>query len=463
MRDGESVNGRRGGEPSHEPERLLDEHVANAPENSATVRGEVVDRGTGAHFGVVLPNGEIVRVHDGIPGELVRVRRDPDDPAWGRIEAWDSLSSARREPRCAFAAECGGCHWLSIDESRQQQFRRQRLLTQCAAHGVEINAATTITEIGSPAVTAYRHRARLQIDGALQPPRVGFHGDRNWAIVDAAVCAMFAPPLARVYETLRGLILGAAATDVADLTGAEIVALNGAAGALVYLNPRDRAPAAWPRLGEGWLSRRSDVLAGVAVRLPRGDSRPEILGAPAIWGQAPLGMPVAAAARGFVQANLGCAELLALTLAQRVRCVGARPRVLELYAGSGLFGWAMADAGADVRGVEWNAAAVAAAQRLPAPRIGSFLCEVGDSRTASLSDCDVLLTDAPRAGLGTLAQAIVEQGPPCVVLISCFVEALARDLGVLVRAGYVVNEWLLADFYPQTRHTETAVILNRPR
>jgi 23S rRNA (uracil1939-C5)-methyltransferase len=351
---------------------------------------------------------------------------------------------------------------LSIDESRQQQIRRHRLQIQCAAHGIDIGAAAPITVIPSPTVTAYRHRARLQIDGTVQPAAVGFHGDRNWTIVDAAVCAMFAPPLAQAYKTLRNLILGAAPSDVADLTGAEIVALEGATGALVYLNPRDRAPAAWPRLGEEWLSRRSDLVAGVAVRLPRGDPRPEILGAPAIWGQAPLGMPVAAAARGFIQANLGCAERLALTLAKRVLAVCARPRVLELYAGSGLFGWAMADEGADVRSVEWDAAAVAAAQRLPAPRRGSFRCEVGDSRTASLSGCDVLLTDAPRAGLGALAHTIVEYGPPCVVLISCFVEPLARDLAVLVRAGYGVSEWLLADFFPQTQHTETAVILHRP-
>ncbi|MFN7964462.1 MAG: hypothetical protein U0V87_02095 [Acidobacteriota bacterium] len=431
-----------------------------ARENPVTIRREVLDPGSGAHFVVAASNDSRVRVHGGIPGERVQVRLETDDPSWARIVGWDHVSSDRRDPPCPYASACGGCHWLSIDEKRQQAIRRERLFALCAAHGIDLSTAA-ITEIPSRDAIAYRYRARLQIDGTVRPARIGFHGDRDWTIVDATACAMFAPPLARAYESVRRLILSDETDAIADLTGAEIVALEGSVGALVYLNPRDRAPAAWPQLGEQWLTRGGAALAGVAVRVPRGDARPAVLGCPAIVGRAPRGMPVAAAARGFVQANLGCAERLARAIADRIVGLLPSPRVMELFAGSGLFGWAVADVGADVRGVEWDEAAVAAAQLLPPPRLGRFRCESGDSRRAALNDCDLLLTDAPRAGLGRLAHSIVEHGPSWVVLISCYAETLVRDLTVLVSGGYELKELWLADFYPQTQHLESVVFLQR--
>jgi len=47
------------------------------------------------------------------------------------------------------------------------------------------------------------------------------------------------------------------------------------------------------------------------------------------------------------------------------------------------------------------------------------------------------------------------------VYVSCDPVTLARDLKMLVQAGYSVAELHLVDLFPQTFHLETVVVLRR--
>jgi 23S rRNA (uracil1939-C5)-methyltransferase len=48
-----------------------------------------------------------------------------------------------------------------------------------------------------------------------------------------------------------------------------------------------------------------------------------------------------------------------------------------------------------------------------------------------------------------------------MVYVSCDPVTLARDLKMLVQAGYSVTELHLVDLFPQTFHLETVVVLRR--
>ena len=380
----------------------------------------------------------------------------------------------RRDPPCPLAQRCGGCHWLHLEEETQAAWRSRLLAEQAAARGIDLDAlGVPLRRVASPHALGYRWRARFQSGFGDRAPTIGFHGRGHWRVVDVPDCPLLAPPLAGAYRALRAALFRLAPPD---LTGFELTVLPHAPGGLLTLNPRDVPPATWPALGEALLADAGCGLAGIAVSLPRGDERPALLGAPSILGRTPAGRPVAVAARGFLQSNLAAGDLLADEV---TRMAGAAngPRVLELYAGSGFLSWPMAAAGARVEAFEDSTAAVRSAARLPPPSApgtrqgapdGSLRLASGEARATwrdrGREPWDALVADPPRTGLGPLARELAAsagEAPPRIVLVSCSLAAVARDLAVLAGHGYRPAEIVQVDMFPQTRHAETVVRLDR--
>lgn len=140
--------------------------------------------------------------------------------------------------------------------------------------------------------------------------------------------------------------------------------------------------------------------------------------------------------------------------------------VWDLYCGVGGFALHLAGPGRRVVGVETSPEAVAAARgaaarmtsRTPA---GGVTFVVGDAtRPLDAPAPDLVLVNPPRRGIGPDLAAWLETSPAShLVYSSCHVDSLALDLGRMsswrVRAGRVV------DMFPQTRHVETVLLLQR--
>lgn len=79
----------------------------------------------------------------------------------------------------------------------------------------------------------------------------------------------------------------------------------------------------------------------------------------------------------------------------------------------------------------------------------------------ALPPCDLLIADPPRAGLLPAgAAAVLAASPARVLLVSCALESLARDLAAL-GASYRVLELRLCDLFPHTEHIEALTLLER--
>jgi 23S rRNA (uracil1939-C5)-methyltransferase len=75
---------------------------------------------------------------------------------------------------------------------------------------------------------------------------------------------------------------------------------------------------------------------------------------------------------------------------------------------------------------------------------------------------DLAVIDPPRSGMGErVARKLANLGAPRVVYVSCDPATLARDLVVLLGAGYRLEQAHLVDLFPQTYHLETVVHLAR--
>ena len=135
----------------------------------------------------------------------------------------------------------------------------------------------------------------------------------------------------------------------------------------------------------------------------------------------------------------------------------------------------MAARGARVTGLEANPAAVADARRnLEANNLAQNLAQnlescvflSGDVRAllrkplaGGQTRPDAVLADPPRAGLhADVIAALLKLRPGRILLVSCHMATLARDLGALGKA-YELRAIQGVDLFPYSAHVETLCLL----
>lgn len=136
--------------------------------------------------------------------------------------------------------------------------------------------------------------------------------------------------------------------------------------------------------------------------------------------------------------------------------------VLDLYCGVGGFAVHCAPPSARrVRGVELSEEAVAGARQsaLALPDPGRFHFEAADAGDEPV-DADLVIVNPPRRGIGdALADRLERGGARQVIYSSCNVTSLAADLARM--PSLRPRSARLFDMFPQTRHVEVAVLLER--
>jgi tRNA/tmRNA/rRNA uracil-C5-methylase (TrmA/RlmC/RlmD family) len=172
-------------------------------------------------------------------------------------------------------------------------------------------------------------------------------------------------------------------------------------------------------------------------------------------------------ARGFWQVHPGAAS----TFLSRVRALlDPQPgdRVLDLYAGSGLFTRRLAELvlpGGVVLGVEGDAPAVENGIRNTEDltnvewRTNRVDREVR-SLVAQGITADLVVLDPPRTGAGKdVVRAVAAMAPRRVVYVACDPAALARDLRIAAEHGYALTAIEAYDAFPMTHHVECVAVL----
>lgn len=193
-------------------------------------------------------------------------------------------------------------------------------------------------------------------------------------------------------------------------------------------------------------------------------------------GPQPLATPLRlrVSARSFLQVNR---ELAARLYSDAARALKVRPdeTILDLYCGvSGLGRTVLrTQPGARLIGIEWSPSAIEDAQAAAAAdgvtEQTRFLCGGVVERLPevlrSLRGPWVALLNPPRRGC---EPAVLEalctgpQRPRAIGYVSCSPQSLARDLAVLLAAGYRLDSVTPYDMHPGTPHIETLAVLSAP-
>ena len=399
-----------------------------------------VEVGPVAHGGHCVARHEwrVVFVRHTLPGERVLVRVTEDrHPGFCRADATEVLEAApdRVERPCPYSGpgRCGGCDWQHVTPEGQRRLKAAVVREQLARLAGLEDVDVTVEELpGGP--LRWRSRARFAVD---RSGAAGLRRHRSHEVVVLADCPITVEPAAHAVLDRRWP--GAGAVDVSiDSTGAVTTTR---------------------------LDRRGHPTSSRVVR-PGGDLPEE----PSARAERHAGgRDWEVEGTGFWQVHPAAADALVGAVAG-LAGVRAGDTVLDLYAGVGLFGGALAPAaGAEGRVVcvESDEAACAAADANLAalPQAEVWQGEVDPAGLGELLDelgsaPDVVVLDPPRAGAGpAVSRLLAGTGARAVVYVACDPAALARDVAAFGAAGYRLAALRAFDAFPMTAHVECVALL----
>jgi tRNA/tmRNA/rRNA uracil-C5-methylase (TrmA/RlmC/RlmD family) len=168
---------------------------------------------------------------------------------------------------------------------------------------------------------------------------------------------------------------------------------------------------------------------------------------------------------GFWQVHPGAPAVLVSTV---LDLLAPQPgeRVLDLYAGVGLFARFLGEAtGSRLVAVEADRAACGHARTNLAGHEGAVVeCGPVDRVLAASYDepFDLVVLDPPREGAKrVVVEQVVDRAPRAVAYVACDPAALARDLAIFAEHGYRLERLRAFDLFPMTHHVECVALLEK--
>ena len=405
-----------------------------------------------AHGGEALGRhgGKVIFVPYAIPGEHVRVEIVETKERWARARLLEVLrpSPHRVEPPCPYfgPAGCGGCQWQHIAYERQAELKGEIVADQLRRLGHL--AAPPVADVVALADDdglldfGYRNHFQFAMNAEGRP---GFRRAASHEVIAIDRCLLLTERLDELH----------AALDLAwpELSGITLRAATHTGQALILL---ETPGVDLPEL-------ELDLPAACAVQTPAGVQA--LVGEPWIE-EIVAGRAYRIFAESFFQVNTAGAEAL-VEIVRAYADVRAGEVVLDAYCGVGLFALALADAAAEVIGIESAPSACEdfahnAADLANVSLHEGAVDEVLQALRPQGQHVDVVVMDPPRVGAGeTVIRELAALQPRCIVYVSCDPATLASDSAHLTAAGYRLIEAQPVDMFPQTYHIETAALWER--
>ena len=403
-----------------------------------------VEVGPVAHGGhcVARHEGRVVFVRHALPGERVVAEVTEDrQPGFCRADAVEVLEASphRVKRPCPYSGpgRCGGCDWQHAAADEQHRLKadvvREQLGRLAGLSGSPLVTGLAVEDLPG-GLLRWRSRARFAVD---RSGAAGLRRHRSHDLVVLDDCPITLEPAAAA--VLQRRWPGAGAVDVAvDSTGAVTTTR---------------------------LDRRGTPTSSRVLR-PGGDlpAEPDSRTARSAGGR-----DWEVEGTGFWQVHPAAADALVAAVTGFAR-PAAGETVLDLYAGAGLFGGALAPAvgaGGRVVCVEADAGACAAAEANLSglPQAEVWQGEVDAGGLAELlgelgAAPSVVVLDPPRAGAGArVSRVLAGSGARAVVYVACDPASLARDVAAFAAEGWELAGLRAFDAFPMTHHVECVALL----
>ncbi len=430
-------------------------------------------------------DGKAVFVPFTVPGDLVHWEpvKDRRRFCMARAVRIVSRSQFRTGPLCANFGLCGGCQWQHVDYSAQI-FWKEDIFTSILRRQCSMDVYLVRPIVPSPLQWHYRCRSRLRVRRHQGQVQLGYFQAGTHKIVPVDRCLLLDSRLNTLLERVRGHLIDGRYVSGRGIKGLVLEA-GDSGGVRVVLDTGFRTVRSdhrrWRRFESQYRQRAETFVSScpfpVSVWIRSIDGVLRCLSdryddlfihAPIIHPVSGERIQLAMPPMGFSQVNLEQNRTLVALVMEAVQETAPPPLcVLDLYCGMGNFTLAMSTVTPEVHGVDVSSVSVHAARRnaracgidnvsFISEDVGAFLAHSRD-----VDRYDLVLLDPPRIGAAAAVKLLLAHvRPHTIVYVSCDPMTLARDLKVLLSAGYAVRWSRAVDLFPQTYHIESVTVLD---
>jgi 23S rRNA (uracil1939-C5)-methyltransferase len=396
--------------------------------------------------GVGLYGDLRVAVLGALPGEQVvaRVYKQGHAEAFAKVIEVLRPAPERVAAPCPYFGDCGGCQWQHARYEYQLRWKREQVISVLEMTGLP---RAQLAELVRPVVGMadpwhYRNHARFS---AMRDGSLGFtlaHSRRPMKIDACLIMHLFInQALALLQGHARGLH--------------QVAVRYGIRTGQFLIQPRvpdveHLIETGQPFLEEEVLGRRFRISAASFFQVnTKPDARP-------LEGVLHRPSPLLRSDGLHAQA-----EVLALVVLDRLQLQGDE-QIIDAYCGVGTFAVLLAPFVRRVTGIEESYAALQDA-RYNARDLENvqFIEGKTEQVLASFDErVDAVVLDPARPGCRPeVMDALARLRPRKVIYVSCEPVTLARDLKLLLAAGFRLVEVQPIDMFPQTQHIENVATL----
>lgn len=419
--------------------RMHDEGILNAPvllqvgnitpggALVATVKeGPAELRGIKAFVRYAVP-GEEVR------GKVMRVQKNYVEVF---LESVKERSAERINPPCPIFTQCGGCDLQHMIIQSQRNSKRDMVAEYLVSHGrIEPAEGVVLVESDLP---EYNYRRRITLHMA-DHGKAGYFRQNSHEVVPAYHCPIATAGVNGAIDVLQN-------TSFIDPGKIESISIEEADNRICLLF----------RMRDGSLPFHDNTIASLEAR---NFGLQFEYNEETIYRSASL--PPYVALAHFSQVNQAANDAMVKLVCGLVPLTR---RVCDLYAGAGNFSIPLARKGCSVEAVEQDQLLVASGKALAKKagvRTSIFYRQMKCEEYApDIPSGSTVVLDPPRGGAKDVVKFFRPERSPTVIYVSCSLPELARDLQILLRAGYRLQRTTVIDMFPQTHHVEMVNVLN---
>ena len=387
-----------------------------------------------------LPDGRAVFVPFVLPGEMVKVEIVEDKKRFARAIPIEIIQASpeRIMPRCIHFGECGGCQYQNLYYPDQLKAKEAIVRDQFERIG-KIEDPPIHPIIPSPSPWNYRNYVQFHIgkDGEL-----GYiHADRKH-LLPIYECHL---PQEMINNLWPQIDLG----ETPDIYRLGIREDSSENVMLILEGEEETAPEF-----------SLDIPVSAVYTPP--DARLTVLAGDDHLTYEILGRNFQVSSRSFFQVNTLMAEKMVQFLLENIEL--ENKRVIELYAGVGLFSAFIAEKVGHLTAIESSGAACHdfTVNLYEFDNVALYKAEAEEVLPTLNLPTDVLIADPPRSGLApAVHDAIGNLQPNQIAYISCDPATLARDVKKIIHKGYQLISINPFDLFPQTAHVESIVFIEK--
>ena len=418
-----------------------------------------------------LPDGQIIFVPDVIPGERVRVKitQDRGDYALAQVLEILEPSSKRKSPLCEYFGSCGGCQFQHLPYEDQLREKLQIFKETLSRLGkIEEDLIKGI----SPSPKDFHYRNRLQFHVHQETGALGFLKRRSHDLVPVRYCHLTTAEINEVLARLPEIPAWKRLHPYIKRVNLGLSPLENKVVMLFWTKVPPRDEDLYEILSE--ISVLKAIFYWVRGPKPEG---PYPSGAP-FKGRRLFPAPqeitglkkdqyFLASAGAFTQANWDI-NLALISYVKKMAGVQPEEKVLDLHCGIGNFLLPLAVSSGKGLGVDTDHRAISDGRENALNwglngvelRVSSAIEALIDLFKEAES-FPVVILDPPRGGCKEILRFLPDVACDRLIYVSCDPPSLARDLRLLREKGFLIEEIMAFDMFPQTFHLESATLLRR--